>query len=112
MKYALLLYVAPEPGSEARRRDPELDEAVAAVLAQPAVTSWARLHDTPSATTVKHSAGGPLLTDGPFLDSKEFIAGLVMVESPDLDGALLVADELEQTRSNVTIEVRPVLQAS
>jgi hypothetical protein len=49
-----------------------------------------------------------LLTDGPFVDSKEFLAGLVMIEADDLDGALAVAAELQETREGGAIEVRPL----
>jgi hypothetical protein len=51
-----------------------------------------------------------LLTDGPFVDSKEFLGGLVLVEADNLDGALAVAAELAELRPGrvVAIEVRPV----
>jgi hypothetical protein len=51
-----------------------------------------------------------LLTDGPFIDSKEYLAGLFLVEADNLDGALAIAgDLLAQTRPGTAIEVRPVL---
>jgi hypothetical protein len=53
--------------------------------------------------------GRTLLTDGPFVDSKDFLGGLVIVEADDLDGALAVADELQELRGGTgAIEVRPV----
>jgi hypothetical protein len=90
----------------------ELDPKIAAALAQPSVVDWARLHGITSATTVKRQDGKRLLTDGPFLDSKEYIGGLVIVDAADLDGALAIADELQNLRPNVVIEVRPVLETA
>ena len=51
-----------------------------------------------------------LLTDGPFVDSKEFLAGLILVEAENLDGALAVAAELQELDVTAAIEVRPVLE--
>jgi hypothetical protein len=106
MKYALLIYGSPASGEPERDLDPE----IAAVLAQPSVADWIRLQGAGSATTVRRGEAGRLLTDGPFVDSKEYLGGLVVVDAADLDGALAVAEELLGTRPNVVIEVRPVLE--
>jgi hypothetical protein len=51
-----------------------------------------------------------LLTDGPFIDSKEYLAGLFLIEADNLDGAIAIAEELlQETRPGVAIEVRPLL---
>ena len=51
-----------------------------------------------------------LLTDGPFIDSKEYLAGVILIEAANLDRALAIAQEmLRQTRPGAAIEVRPVL---
>jgi hypothetical protein len=51
-----------------------------------------------------------LLTDGPFIDSKEYLAGLFLIEAGNLDGALAIAQELlQETRPGTAIEVRPLL---
>jgi hypothetical protein len=73
------------------------------------VLNWARLRDPGSATTVSNGTGKMLFVDGPFIDSKEFLAGLIVVEADDLDKALAIADELQQTRTGGAIEVRPML---
>ena len=78
------------------------------VLARPNVTGWLRLQDVESATTVRHEQGRALLTDGPFVDSKDFLGGFIVVEADNLDGALAVADELQELRPSGAIEVRPV----
>jgi hypothetical protein len=105
MQYALLAY-----GGQRTDSGP-MDSVIADVLARPYVTGWARLHADGSATTVRHGEERTLLTDGPFVDSKEFLAGLIMVEADNLDDALAIAQELQETRSSGAIEVRPVLEA-
>lgn len=61
----------------------------------------------PSAATVVDSRGEtPLFTDGPFLESKEYIAGLWIIEAPDLDVALALAAEGSKICYR-KLEVRP-----
>ena len=108
MQYALLAYSPPEDTDRATRPIPA---ALAAQLDRPDVTGWVRLHAEESATTVRHHDDGQmLLTDGPFIDSKEYLGGLILIEADNLDEALAIAGELlRQTRPGSAIEVRPVL---
>jgi len=107
MQYALLAYAPQEDTDRAPRPVPGV---LAALLDRPNVTGWARLHADESATTLRHDDGRMLLTDGPFIDSKEYLAGLFLIEADNLDGALVIAQELLlQTRPGVAIEVRPIL---
>jgi hypothetical protein len=106
MQYALLAY-----GSQRDQASP-VPAAIADVLARPQVTGWARLHADESATTVRNGEGRTLLTDGPFIDTKEFLAGIIVVEADNLDAALAIAQELQDTRASGAIEVRPILEAS
>jgi hypothetical protein len=46
-----------------------------------------------SATTVDGTGGEPVVTDGPFAESKEYLGGFWIIESPDLDEALKWATE-------------------
>ena len=109
MRYALLAYA----NTEVRDRTPEeerrrIDAGIAEVLARPNVSGWLRLQDVESATTVRYEQGRTLLTDGPFLDSKDFLGGFIVVEAENLDGALAVAGELQELRVAGAIEIRPV----
>ena len=109
MRYALLIY----DDIEVRDRTPEderrrITAAVLEVLARPNVTGWLRLQDVASATTVRRAQGRSLLTDGPFVDSKEFLGGFVEVAAENLDAALALAEELQELRPWGAIEVRPV----
>jgi hypothetical protein len=111
LRYALLAY----SNVDARRQRTEeeqrrINAGIAEVLARPNVTGWLRLRDIDSATTVRHQQGKTLLTDGPFVDSKDFLGGFILVEADNLDGALAVADELQELQRAGAIEVRPVLE--
>lgn len=109
MRYALLAYNSVE--ARDRRTEEEqrrINAGIAEVLARPTETGWLRLQDVGSATTVRHEQGRTLLTDGPFVDSKDFLGGLIIVDAENLDGALAMADELQQLQGAGAIEVRPV----
>jgi hypothetical protein len=107
MQYALLVY---DPAEYTDRVDRPMPDALATLLDEPQVTGWARLHADASATTLRNDGGRPLLTDGPFIDSKEYLAGLILIEADNLDGALAVTEELlQQTRPGVAIEIRPII---
>jgi hypothetical protein len=63
----------------------------------------------PSAATVIDNRGEqPILTDGPFVESKEHLAGFWIIDAPDLDVALTLATEGSKA-CNRKIEVRPFL---
>jgi hypothetical protein len=49
-----------------------------------------------------------LMTDGPFLESKEVVVGFCIVEAPDLDAALAIAQRNPILRQGGGVEVRPV----
>jgi hypothetical protein len=51
----------------------------------------ARLHPTSDATTVRAPGGDVQVTDGPFAETKEQIAGYDVIDCPDLDTAIAVA---------------------
>lgn len=106
MQYALLIY--GRPGTTTVTDDDGLPADVETLLARPEVSSWARLQSADSATTVQAGERDFLTTDGPFIDSKEYLAGLVLIEAASLDEALVFAKEMQATRTDGAIEVRPV----
>ena len=61
-----------------------------------------------TATVIDNRAGEALFTDGPFVESKEFLAGFWIMEAPDLDVALKLAAEGSKA-CNRRVEVRPFL---
>ncbi len=61
-----------------------------------------------TATVIDNRGEEALVTDGPFLESKEYLAGFWIIEAPDLDVALRLAAEGSKA-CNRKIEVRPFL---
>ncbi|GAA1809686.1 YciI family protein [Luedemannella flava] len=61
-----------------------------------------------TATVVDGRDGEPVFTDGPYLESKEHIAGFWIIEAPHLDVALRLA-ALGSKACNRRIELRPFL---
>jgi hypothetical protein len=109
VKYALLIYgnsdVLAGWSEEDWRR---INAGVAEVAARPDVSGYLRLQRAETATTLRHEHGGSLVTDGPFVDSKDFLGGFILVDADNLDGALAVAEELQELRMAGAIEIRPV----
>ena len=61
-----------------------------------------------SATVIDNRGEEAMFTDGPFLESKEYLAGFWIMEAPDLDVALKLAAEGSKA-CNRKLEVRPFL---
>ena len=61
-----------------------------------------------TATVIDNRGEEALVTDGPFLESKEYLAGFWIIEAPDLDVALRLAAKGSKA-CNRKIEVRPFL---
>jgi hypothetical protein len=61
-----------------------------------------------TATVIDNRGGEAMFTDGPFLESKEYLAGFWIMEAADLDVALKLAAEGSKA-CNRKIEVRPFL---
>jgi hypothetical protein len=59
-----------------------------------------------TATVIDNRGGESVITDGPFVESKEFLAGFWVLEAPDLDVALKLAAEGSRA-CNRKVEVRP-----
>jgi hypothetical protein len=64
------------------------------------------LHGPDAATVVRLSGSDPLMTDGPFAESKEHIGGFYIINADDLDAALAWAGKVADA-TNHAIEVRP-----
>lgn len=67
-----------------------------------------RLLPTTSATTVRKTAGDPLIIDGPYAETKEQLLGFYIIDVPDLEGALAITRELGEANPTSSYEIRPV----
>jgi hypothetical protein len=64
------------------------------------------LHDPETATVVTAKKGEYIVTDGPFVETKEQIGGFWIIEVADLDAALELAKQASEACAN-PVEVRP-----
>ncbi len=69
----------------------------------------AGLADPSTSTVIDGRGEAPVFTDGPFIESKEHMAGLWIIDAPDLDVALELMAEGSKA-CNRRLEVRPILE--
>jgi hypothetical protein len=67
------------------------------------------LHGPDAATVVRISRGDVVMTDGPFVESKEHIGGFYIINADDLDAALAWAGKVVEA-IEAPIEVRPFVE--
>jgi hypothetical protein len=67
-----------------------------------------RLHAPATATVLQQSGDDVLMTDGPFTEGKEYIAGFTIIQAPDLDAALGWGRKFSRVVP-LPLEVRPML---
>lgn len=67
------------------------------------------LHDQSASTTVDARGGRPQLTDGPYLETKEYLGGFWVIQAADLDAALAWAGEAA-IACRQPLEVRPFME--
>ena len=65
------------------------------------------LHPSASAASVRVRDGKPLVTDGPFAETREQLGGYMLIDVKDLDEAIAIAARVPLARTS-TVEVRPV----
>jgi hypothetical protein len=108
MKYALLLWDNPDNWED-------VDEATILEMRKDymAVDSYggAQLHPAPSGKTLRFADGQPLVTDGPFAETKEVISGLYLIEADSEEEALRVAATIPTaSRMSGVVEVRQIVE--
>jgi hypothetical protein len=68
-----------------------------------------QLEPTPTARSVRVRNGKPLVTDGPFAETREQLGGYFLIEAKHLDEAIAVAAQIPSSQMG-TIEVRPLVE--
>jgi hypothetical protein len=113
-QYMLLIYedqTGPAPDSpEAQREFAEYGTFTEDIRRNGQFVSGAPLQFTDTATTVRvNGTGEAVLSDGPFVETKEWLAGYYLLNCPDLDTATQQAARIPAARHGA-IEVRPVME--
>lgn len=106
MRYVLFICTDPD----AEPYDPEgdnIEEWFGALQAEGKHVLGDRLRPVEDATTVRVRGGERIVTDGPFTESREWIAGFDVIEADDLDEAIGIAGRHPMARFG-RVEVRPV----
>jgi hypothetical protein len=110
MKYALLIYDVAEAWQGLSQDERQtISGEYYAIRELPGVYGGAQLQPAESATTVRVN-GETLTTDGPFVETKEFLGGYYLLEADDLDAALAVAARIPAARMGGAVEVRPIVE--
>ncbi|WP_328685162.1 YciI family protein [Streptomyces sp. NBC_01261] len=111
MKYVLLI-CTPVDGEELSPAeiadDPRFTSYIDEVRSRDLMRGGARLRPSADATTVRVQGDEVLLSDGPFVESKEYVAGIDIIEVADLDEAISLASRHPAALAGGSVEVRPV----
>jgi hypothetical protein len=107
MKYLMLHSVDNDtaPDAAARATPEALDAWIEEMTARGLLLDGSRLQPVSDATTVRAPEGRTVVTDGPFAETKEQVAGYDVIDCPDLDSAVAVAAAHPTTHVG-SIEVR------
>jgi hypothetical protein len=68
-----------------------------------------RLQSIETASTMRVSHGGPVVTDGPYAETKEQLGGYLLLDARDMNDAIRLAAKFPPARYGC-IEIRPVLE--
>jgi hypothetical protein len=111
MKYMLLIYLKEDALSETERALCYVESAQLAQQLHARGQFLATAPLLPAALTksVQVRAGNPLITDGPFAETREQLGGFFLIEANDLDEAIEVAGQIPGARVG-TVEIRPVVE--
>jgi len=114
MKYMLIIAGAEDAWAH-------LDEAEQAALYEKVRAWWGEhaaagrildgheLQPSSTATTIRRGPSGETtVTDGPFVEGKEMVAGYGVLELPDLDAAIRLASSWPAMMD--TLEIRPIVE--
>lgn len=114
MQYILLIYaneaeMAGRPAEDKQAMFAEYGEFTKSIIASGHFKAGDPLQPVSTATTVRVRGGKQLVTDGPFAETREQLAGYYLVEAKDLDEARGLAARIPGAKHG-SIEVRPIMK--
>jgi hypothetical protein len=111
VKYMLLIYGDERALTDTEREQcyRESTELAHQLHADGQYLAAAPLHPTSTATSVRVRQGKPLVTDGPFAETREQLGGYFLIDAKNVDEAVAVAARIPLARLG-TVEVRPIVE--
>jgi hypothetical protein len=111
MKYMLLIYIDEQTLSEAKREEcyAESVQLTHQLKSSGQYLAANPLQPTSTATSVRVRNGKPLVTDGPFAETREQLGGYFLIDAKDLNEATGIAARIPGARLG-TVEIRPVME--
>ena len=111
MQYLLLIYQsesAAPTGAEREKMMQDYGAFTQGIIQSGNFKAGDGLQPVSTATTVRVRDGKPIVTDGPFAETREALMGYYLVEAKDLDEATAMAARIPSAKFG-SIEIRPVL---
>jgi hypothetical protein len=112
MNYMLLMYLPESRDTEADRSEEVIKSCAMPVVERTTASghyiSAGVLLPTSTATSVRLRDGQRMVTDGPFAETREQLAGYLLIDAKNLDEAITIAAEHPASLDG-TVEIRPIL---
>ena len=111
MQYLLLIYQNEKEwpaGAEREKMHADYGTFTQSIIQSGAFKAGDALQGTATATTVRVRDGKPVVTDGPFAETREALVGYYLVDAKDLDEATAMAARIPSAKYG-SVEVRPVM---
>jgi hypothetical protein len=112
MKYMLLIHTDPAAYADPAEGEKMMGEYAAfteSINVSGEFVSGEPLQGPDTATTVQVRDGQVSTTDGPFVETKEFLGGYYVIDVKDLDRAIELAAQIPDARTG-GIDVRPIME--
>ncbi len=111
MKYVCMIYgdevtLQKMSKDEMAQHAAEFKEFIDALQRSGKLVAFYGMTAPDTATTVRVREGKTLMTDGPFVETKELLGSILVIEGKDLNDAIRVAARIPSARIG-SIEVRP-----
>ena len=111
MKYMMLVYLAEDAMNETERQECYVESATLTrdLAASGHYLAANPLHPISTATSIRVRNGKPLVTDGPFAETREHLGGYFLIDAKNLDEAIAIAARIPGAKVG-TVEIRPVME--
>jgi hypothetical protein len=111
MKYMLLIYLDEHALTESEREEcyAESSHLAHQLKSSGHYLATAPLYPTSMASSIRVREGKPMVTDGPFAETREQLGGYFLIDAKDMKEAIGIAGRIPGARVG-TVEVRPVIE--